>query len=390
MSVKGMQWARRLVFAAALATAAILLLLWVPASAAGSGSQGLATAEAVQAARVHSYGVVVDGGSTGTRVHIFGFDEAGDALWEDFTAHDRALGRDDTAACLDPLIGHVLGVLPRAAAGGTPVFVGATAGLRKLGEARAATVLREASAVVAAAGLRPAAASRILTGESEGAFAWVTVNYLLGHLRGGVRRTAGVLDCGGGSFQVVTTDTRVGDDSGERVSVYGREHRLHVFSGLGYGMNEGVRRMGPCKGFAACTREAEAVLAAVGGSEAAAAAAAASSAGGRSSPALPDPVAVATTPFYAFSYYFKVFGARTETGATAQGLWGAAKRVCDGSGGGGGEAAACANAAYLAALTRRVGLGDTSRLNVAKKLEHRGGMMETAWPLGACLTMKFG
>ena len=64
---------------------------------------------------------------------------------------------------------------------------------------------------------------KILSGVDEGAFAWLTLNYLLGRLGGSEGETVAAIDLGGGSVQV-----------GLRHGGARRGHvRLNVSGGLG-------------------------------------------------------------------------------------------------------------------------------------------------------------
>ncbi len=194
------------------------------------------------------YAVVLDAGSTGSRVHAFAFAEALggglDLLSDTFEqlkpglssfAADPAGG----AASLKPLLDAAVAAVPAAARASTPVQLRATAGLRMLPgvqadnllsgapprcatqlpppRPRAAWRLRAAPAPTASAtqhtrmltchtAIRHAAVRELLGeypfrfsegsvsimgGADEGAFQWLTLNYLLGNLGGGIEARSG-------------------------------------------------------------------------------------------------------------------------------------------------------------------------------------------------------
>ena len=86
----------------------------------------------------------------------------------------------------------------------TTLTVGATAGLRLLPGKQADDILdavrshlKERYPFV----VEPADGVTVLDGQSEGAFAWLTLNYLLGHLGKPAGETVAAIDLGGGSVQ---------------------------------------------------------------------------------------------------------------------------------------------------------------------------------------------
>ena len=89
----------------------------------------------------------------------------------------------DAAKSLRPLMDRALKTVPKAMQSTTPIMIGATAGLRLLPDGKADIILDEVRKF-----LRnypfvvDGDAVSILSGQSEGAFAWLTLNYLLGNL----------------------------------------------------------------------------------------------------------------------------------------------------------------------------------------------------------------
>eukprot|EP01063_Lacrimia_lanifica_P002447 TRINITY_DN11291_c0_g1_i1.p1 TRINITY_DN11291_c0_g1~~TRINITY_DN11291_c0_g1_i1.p1 ORF type:complete len:367 (+),score=85.46 TRINITY_DN11291_c0_g1_i1:59-1159(+) len=345
----------------------LLLLLCVgwwwwakPGQGTAAAPQPAYGCEARAARGVH--GVVIDAGSTGTRAHVFTFarQPSLELISEGFFTSAKALGKDGARAALGPLVVKILKGVPREAVPCTEVVIGATAGLRVLGHDVADALVEEAAGVLRKAGF-PVLSASVLSGTDEGAYAWITVNYLTGALHDGAARV-GILDGGGGSFQLVE-EASPGDTPGDVVTVdlpmlSPRPVALRVHSALGYGLNAGLAKLQqPCGGFAACRAAGRAALAPVPFH---------ARGGGR---------------FYAFSYFHAYFGERT-AGTTIGDLPALAEGLCAAT------PDRCAAAAYLAAVCDHLQLPAAAPLVIAKKIAHgrAGQPMETAWPLGAFLS----
>ncbi|CDK28592.1 unnamed protein product [Kuraishia capsulata CBS 1993] len=205
------------------------------------------------------YVVMIDAGSTGSRVHVYTFDTCVSPpklLNEAFDMLKPGLSSFDTdtvgaAQSLDPLLAIALKTVPKDKQSCTPVAVKATAGLRLLGEDKSDAILKEVRRhleedfpfpVVDGDGVS------IMDGSDEGVYAWVTTNYLLGNI-GSAKKTptTAVFDLGGGSTQIVFEPSK-GEEmiEGEHkysLSFGGRDFTLYQFSHLGYGLMQGRRKI---------------------------------------------------------------------------------------------------------------------------------------------------
>ncbi|XP_046888016.1 ectonucleoside triphosphate diphosphohydrolase 1 [Hypomesus transpacificus] len=123
----------------------------------------------------------------------------------------------------------------------TPLYLGATAGMRLLSKEN-----RSASSEVFRAVERELQrfpfsfqGARILTGQEEGAFGWVTVNYLDDRLRQGLG-TRGALDLGGASTQISFVSNQEVESSENAVAfrLYGNDYHLYTHSFLCYGKDQ--------------------------------------------------------------------------------------------------------------------------------------------------------
>lgn len=207
------------------------------------------------------YVVMIDAGSTGSRVHVYSFDTCVNPprlLNEEFKMLKPGLSSFDTdttgaAKSLDPLLELAVKTVPKDKQGCTPVAVKATAGLRLLGKEKSDAILAEVRshlekdypfAVVGGNGIS------IMEGKDEGVYAWITTNYLLGNIGTSEKLpTAAVFDLGGGSTQIVF-EPEFGDQevmaAGEHKFefTYGnRKFTLYQFSHLGYGLMEGRNKV---------------------------------------------------------------------------------------------------------------------------------------------------
>lgn len=208
-----------------------------------------------------NYVVMIDAGSTGSRVHVYEFNTCQSPpvlIKETFEMLKPGLSSFDTdtigaAKSLDPLLKVALEAVPKDKQGCTPVAVKATAGLRLLGEEKSTNILKEVRnhlendfpfAVVDGDGIS------IMEGKDEGVYAWITTNYLLGNIGSSEKTpTAAVFDLGGGSTQIVFEpdfthdETMVSGDHKYKLNFGNREFTLYQYSHLGYGLMQGRNKV---------------------------------------------------------------------------------------------------------------------------------------------------
>ncbi|KAM3859457.1 ectonucleoside triphosphate diphosphohydrolase 1 [Diretmus argenteus] len=128
----------------------------------------------------------------------------------------------------------------------TPLYLGATAGMRLLNMENSSVSDMVFQAVAAALQKFPFSyqGARILSGQEEGAFGWVTVNYLDERLKQGLE-TAGALDLGGASTQIsFVSDNYDGSESPSNsvtFRLYGNDYNLYTHSFLCYGKDQALR-----------------------------------------------------------------------------------------------------------------------------------------------------
>ena len=207
------------------------------------------------------YAVVIDAGSSGSRVHVYevrkeknGAFNVVDELFEQLKPGLSAYKADPKAAAasLDPLLDKAAARVPAAQHSTTSIALGATAGLRMIGEAAAARILDEVRDHITEKydfKIKRKEDVRILDGNEEGKYAWIAVNTLLGQVGRDALETYAACDLGGGSVQCMfampgdAASLRKGTPRKpsppgyvESVSGGGRSYDLYVHSFLGYGL----------------------------------------------------------------------------------------------------------------------------------------------------------
>ncbi|KAH7343306.1 nucleoside phosphatase family-domain-containing protein [Rhizoctonia solani] len=252
------------------------------------------------------FGIVIDAGSSGSRLQIYSWKdprtvraqpgspnhgklpkiEKGTIDGEDWvmkvepglsTFGDRPSG---VAAYLRPLLAHALVTIPPSLHSQTPIFLLATAGMRLLHPTQQRDVLREVcdflrfhsnfkvddSNLNSGLGVGHGCGSsvRIISGEEEGLFGWLAVNYLMDgfdmHLKSksvdpshADGSTYGFLDMGGASTQIAYEPSHKQQELPEnndslvdvRLRLLGGDeirHRVFVTTWLGYGTNQARER----------------------------------------------------------------------------------------------------------------------------------------------------
>ncbi|KAI0051441.1 hypothetical protein FA95DRAFT_1485505 [Auriscalpium vulgare] len=205
------------------------------------------------------YALMIDAGSTGSRIHIYKFHNCGASPtyeYEIFRQTKPGLSEyagepQGAAASLDVLLDAALAHVPPALRPCTPVAVKATAGLRSLGAEQSAEILgavRQRLSTVYPFPIAEADGVVIMDGKDEGVYAWITANYLMNTIRADSPKGASayaVLDLGGASTQIVFEplfDASKPDSAlleGEHkyeLQFGGRTHVLYQHSYLGYGL----------------------------------------------------------------------------------------------------------------------------------------------------------
>lgn len=207
------------------------------------------------------YVIMIDAGSTGSRIHVYRFNNCGDSPElekEDFKMMQPGLSSfegdpEGAAKSLDILMDVAMVSVPESLRSCSPVAVKATAGLRLLGPEASNDILKAVRHRLETKypfPVVPGDGVSIMEGRDEGVYAWVTTNYLLGKI-GSVEKipTAAVLDLGGASTQIVFEPTFPSINGGMpetlkegehkyEITFGGRKFNLYQHSHLGYGLKE--------------------------------------------------------------------------------------------------------------------------------------------------------
>ena len=216
------------------------------------------------------YVLMVDAGSTGSRIHVYRFNNCGPApeLEEEvlFKQTPKIEGQSSglsayendpqrAAESLDILLDAALEKVPDKLKACSPIAVKATAGLRLIGQEKSKRILKEVRHRLETKYPFPVVSEEengvsIMDGSDEGVYSWITINYLLGKIGGPDHsETAAVLDLGGGSTQIVFEPGFEGLASGGmpkkladgdhkyELNFGGRKFDLYQHSHLGYGLN---------------------------------------------------------------------------------------------------------------------------------------------------------
>lgn len=230
------------------------------------------------------YGIVLDAGSSGTRIYIYRWLRNERARQETdnlqqlpeiktkgkwtkkvhtglstYGPTPQLIGDDH----LKPLVEHALEYVPKELVSETPVFLLATAGMRLLPDHEQKNVLnsvcsyfqKETDFLLPDCNLHV----QIIPGETEGLYGWIAANYLAGgfktpvaneHDHGKGHHTYGFLDMGGASSQIafVPNATETEKHANDlkflrlrRIDGSNAEYKVFSTTWLGYGANEARR-----------------------------------------------------------------------------------------------------------------------------------------------------
>ncbi|XP_065504397.1 ectonucleoside triphosphate diphosphohydrolase 8 [Caloenas nicobarica] len=214
------------------------------------------------------YGLVFDAGSTHTALYIYqwpGDKENGTGIVSQVEAcavsgPGISSYADDPAgagASLKPCLDKAMKIVPAEQQRETPTYLGATAGMRLLREQNSTKAEQVFAEIAKAVGEYPVdfRGARILTGNEEGSFGWITVNYLLETLvkfsfaekweHPQDTEVLGALDLGGASTQITFQPGVTIEDKNTSVSfrLYGTNYSLYTHSYLCYGQTQALKML---------------------------------------------------------------------------------------------------------------------------------------------------
>nr|XP_035124470.1 protein CC2D2B isoform X3 [Callithrix jacchus] len=214
------------------------------------------------------YGIVLDAGSSHTSLYIYKWpaEKENDTGVVHQVEECRVKGPgiskyvqkvNEIGMYLTECMERAREVIPRSQHQETPVYLGATAGMRLLRMESEELADRVLGMVERSLSNYPFdfQGARIITGQEEGAYGWITINYLLGKFSQKRRwfsiipyktdnqKTFGALDLGGASTQITfvpQNQTIESTDNALQFRLYGKDYNIYTHSFLCYGKDQAL------------------------------------------------------------------------------------------------------------------------------------------------------
>ncbi|KAI1852471.1 hypothetical protein JX265_011105 [Neoarthrinium moseri] len=230
------------------------------------------------------WGVILDAGSSGTRLHIYRWEDPAKAIKDADDDELRSLPQiktkkkwtekkrpgistfgdnpEDVGDYLQSLVEKAVEQIPEEKHADTPIFLMATAGMRLLPPLKQRAVLSEVCTYFRQ-NTRFSLPDcdrhiQVIPGDVEGLYGWIAANYLLGgfddaegHAHGKGHHTYGFLDMGGASAQIAfapnsTEAEKHADDLKllrmRTMNGAASEYKVFTTTWLGYGVNQARQR----------------------------------------------------------------------------------------------------------------------------------------------------
>ncbi|XDV44321.1 hypothetical protein PO909_012621 [Leuciscus waleckii] len=203
----------------------------------------------------YKYGIVLDAGSSHTSVFIYEWPAEKEnntgMVRQIHTCNVKGKGissynanPDGAGKSLQECMVEAKQKIPAYRHSETPVYLGATAGMRLLKMEDETASEKVLASVEHSLKTYPFSyqGARIISGQEEGAFGWITVNYLNQNLNKPTG-TLGALDLGGASTQITfipQQEIESGDNSID-FRLYGNDYHLYTHSFLCYGKDQALK-----------------------------------------------------------------------------------------------------------------------------------------------------
>ncbi|XP_056627541.1 ectonucleoside triphosphate diphosphohydrolase 1 [Triplophysa dalaica] len=203
----------------------------------------------------YKYGIVLDAGSSHTSVFIYEWPAEKEnntgMVRQTHTCHVKGKGissystnPEKAGMSLHECMEEAKQKIPVTRHPETPVYLGATAGMRLLKMEDEDASEKVLASVTFSLKKYPFSfqGARIILGQEEGAFGWITVNYLSDNLRKAMG-TLGALDLGGASTQItfIPKQEIESQDNAIDFRLYGNDYHLYTHSFLCFGKDQVLR-----------------------------------------------------------------------------------------------------------------------------------------------------
>ena len=185
---------------------------------------------------------VVDAGSTGSRVHIYAYDmdekQAAvhiEHIWSNKTKPGLAQVE------LENMDAYLTHLLENAPVNNIPVYFYATAGMRLMSQPKQQLAYQRLQQWFNTQSQWMLQEAKTITGQQEGVYGWLAVNYKLGTIHSDSKSLVSVMDMGGASVQIaIPVEHADGIKTADLVQLTGvdRPITLFVHSFLGLGQTE--------------------------------------------------------------------------------------------------------------------------------------------------------
>ncbi|EPZ34531.1 nucleoside phosphatase GDA1/CD39 [Rozella allomycis CSF55] len=210
-----------------------------------------------------TYAIMIDAGSTGTRIHVYMFKKCQgkiksvmDEVFVERKPGLSSLSPKEGSAQIRELLQVAVNAIPKDLHHCTKIAIKATAGLRLLPEDTTNEILNHIRETIIESPFTPylgtMEAVSVIDGKEEGILiylchigvsAWLGLNFLLKRLGkeslySEFEKTALIIDLGGASVQIVyEIPEKSGQSLNHKIIVDGRDIHLHQKSYLGFGLN---------------------------------------------------------------------------------------------------------------------------------------------------------
>uniref|UniRef100_A0A8C0B0A6 Ectonucleoside triphosphate diphosphohydrolase 1 n=1 Tax=Buteo japonicus TaxID=224669 RepID=A0A8C0B0A6_9AVES len=215
------------------------------------------------------YGIVLDAGSSHTNLYVYEWPaekendtgvvqqvEVCKVEGPGISGYSHAT--EEAGPSLTQCLRQAEEVIPSKQHQETPVYLGATAGMRLLSLENKSAADQVLSSVEKTLRSGPFnfQGARIISGQEEGAYGWITINYLLGnfkqsgwtkllHSLRSISETSGALDLGGASTQITFVPNEFSSESPENLlyfRLYGKDYLVYTHSFLCYGKDQALQQ----------------------------------------------------------------------------------------------------------------------------------------------------